>query len=479
MATSDPSISPTTCIRGASWIIAWNKAKKKHVYLRNSDVAWKGDRLIQVGGTYDGPVDTEINGQSRLIMPGLINIHCHPTQTPIYRNFVEEWGNPRLFFNGRQDFRQDFLPDEKAFAASARYALAEMAAAGITTIVDLSHAYPGWFDLLEESGLRVWVAPMFRSARWYAVTGQQTLYDWAPDGGEAAFAEAREVMDAAETHDSGLFSAMVAPAQIDTCTEDLLKQSIALAKKSGRPLFTHGAQSYPEFTTMTQRHNMTPVEYMHEIGFLGPKTIIGHGVFTDEHPWVLWPTNNDLSLLARTGSTIAHCPTVFVRDGTLLHHIGAYMDAGVNVAIGTDTHPQNLLEEIRMAELLARAASGPAHTSNTARLFHAATIGASELLGRDDIGRLSEGAKADLVTFDLDNPHMHPIRDPLRTIIHQAAERAICEVYVDGRRIVSAGNPERVDWSQAARDLTREQERIAVAAGDIDRTVPASLEHEN
>ncbi|WP_173089201.1 amidohydrolase family protein [Devosia sp. 1635] len=475
MASHDTAVTPTTCIRNAAWIIAWSESAGAHVYLRNGDVAWRGDRFVQVGGRFDGPVDTEFDGRSRLVMPGLIDIHCHPTQTPIYRGFVEEYGSPRLFFNGRQDFRQSFVQDDTALRASARYALAEMAAAGITTIVDLSHAYPSWLEVLEESGLRVCVAPMFRSARWWASTGQETLYEWTDDLGAAAFAEASEVMDAAEAHSSGLFSAMVAPAQIDTCTTDLLKQAIALAEETGRPLFTHGAQSYPEFNQMARLHDMTPIAYMDEIGFLGERTVIGHAVFTDEHPWLLWPARDDLRLLSESGTTIAHCPTVFVRDGTLLHHIGAYIDAGVNVAIGTDTHPQNMLEEIRAAELLGRAAAGARHTSNTARLFHAATIGAAKVLGRDDLGRLAPGAKADLVTFNLDHPQMHPLRDPLRTIVHQAAERAIDAVYVDGRAVVQSGRPTRIDWQRAAEDLSCEQARIGGLADDIDALVPLAL----
>lgn len=477
MASPVPHLTQeVTCLRNASWIVAWDEEAQGHVYLRHGDVAFSDGRLLQVGGRYEGPVATEIDASRRLVIPGLIDIHCHPTQTPIYRTFVEEAGNPRLFFSGRQDFRQNFVQDEDAFRASARYAFAEMASAGITTIVDLSHAYDGWLDLLEESGLRAWVAPMFRSARWWASTGQETLYDWSEDLGEAAFAEARHVMDAAERHPSGRFSAMVSPAQVDTCTPDLLRQSAELARATGRPLFTHGAQSYPEFAGMARRHDMTTVDYLDSLGFLGPQTVIGHAVFTDEHPWVLWPTRTDLNRLAKSGTTIAHCPTVFVRDATLLHHIGAYMDAGVNVAIGTDTHPQNMLEEIRVAELLARAAAGPKHTSTTARLFHAATIGAARLLGRDDIGRLAPGAKADLVTFDLDHPQMHPLRDPLRTLIHQAAERAIEDVYVDGRKIVSAGRVTTIDWQQAGRTLSREQERIGrMAERPIEDIVPLML----
>jgi 5-methylthioadenosine/S-adenosylhomocysteine deaminase len=366
-----------TCIRAASWIIAWDASRGRHVYLRDGDVAWAEDRLVQVGGHYAGPVTRELSGRDRLVMPGLIDIHCHPTQSPIFKGFVEEFGNPRLFFNGRKHFRQSFVPDAAAQFASARYGLAELLATGTTTVVDLSHAYPGWLDLLNDSGLRVWVAPMFRSARWWTDTGQEIKYDWAPDLGRAAFAEAVSVMAEAERHPSGRFSAMVAPAQVDTCTPELLSDSVRLARDTGRPLFTHAAQSYAEFNGMARLHDMTSVAWLHSLDFLGESTILGHAVFTDEHPWMNWPTREDIELLATTGTSVAHCPTVFARDGTLMHHLGAYMDAGVNIAIGTDTHPQNMLEEIRLAETLARVAAGTRHSPKAPRPTSCSSISAA------------------------------------------------------------------------------------------------------
>ena len=476
MADAAPEAhTPTTCIRRAEWIIAWDAEAGEHLYLRDGDVAWTGDRLVQVGGHYAGRVDVEIPGAARLVMPGLINIHCHPTQTPIFRGFVEEAGNPRLFYCGRKDFRQSFLPDDAAQLASARYGLAEMLSFGTTSIVDLSHAYPGWLDLLATSGLRAWAGPMYRSARWYAESGQETKYDWAPDLGEAAFAEAQEVMDAAEAHPCGRLSALVTPAQVDTCTEDLLVRSAELARRTGRPLHTHGAQGYPEFNQMARRNDRTPIEWLHEIGFLGPRTIIGHAVFTDEHPWLHWPHRRDLALLAQTGTSVAHCPTPFARDGTIMHHLGAYMDAGVNIAIGTDTHPQNLFEEMGTAETLARIAAGQRHTCTTARVFHACTIGAARLLGRDDIGRLAPGAKADLVVCDLTEPNMIPLRDPLRNLIYSSVGRCVRDVWVDGRAVVEAGEVRTIDFPAAARALQQEQDRMSAAIPGLDGFSPLAL----
>ena len=460
--------APVTCIRRAAWAVAWDPARRRHVYLRDADIAFAGSTLIQVGGHWDGMAAREIDGSALLVIPGLINIHCHPAQSPIFRGYVEEFGNPRLFYSSRHRFRQSFLPDADAQRASARFGLAELLAGGVTTVVDLSHAYPGWLDLLGDSGIRAVAAPMFRSAAWFTETGQETQYDWSPDLGEAAFAEAVAVMDEAERHPSGRLSAMVSPAQVDTCTPELLQRSAELARRTFRPLHAHAAQSYAEFAGMTRRHDMTPIAWLHRLGFLGPRTILGHAVFTDEHPWILWPRRDDVRLLAETGTAVAHCPTVFLRDGSMLHDLGRYLDAGINVAIGTDTHPQNLLEEMRTAELIARAAAGARHRSDTSRVFHAATIGAAQVLGREDLGRLAPGARADLVCCTLDHPAMQPARDPLRNLIHVAAERAVRDVWVDGRQVVEDGRVLTIDWPEAARVLAAEQQRIASRAPSLD-----------
>lgn len=471
-----------TLVRACAWVVAFDAARGTHAYLRDADLMMDGGRITHVGPRWTGAADRVIDGAGLLAIPGLIDIHCHPAQSPLFRGLVEEAGNPRLFYSGRHRFRQAFLPDAEAQAASARFGLAELLSGGATTIVDLSHAYPGWLDLLAESGARIVVAPMFRSADWYTDTGQETQYRPAPDEGAAAFEEARSVMDAAEAHASGLLSAMVSPAQVDTCTEGLLHAAAELSARTGRPLHTHAAQSYAEFAGMTRRLGMTPIAWLDRIGFLGARTLLGHAVFTDAHPWLLWPTREDIGRLARSRTGIAHCPTVFLRDGTLLHDIGAYLAAGIRVAVGTDTHPQNMLEEMRTAELLGRAAAGPRHGCDTARIFHAATITAADLLGRPDLGRIAAGAAADIVLCDLSHPAMIPAHDPLRALVHVAAERAIRHVLVAGRAVVEDGVVTTIDQAAANVALDRAQRRLAAGVprhdaegANLDGLVPRSL----
>ena len=187
---------------------------------------------------------------------------------------------------------------------------------------------------------------------------------------------------------------------------------------------------------MVKRHGKTPVQWAKQIGVLGPRAILGHAIFLDEHSWLHWHSHQDLNLLADSGTSVAHCPSPFARYGHGMEDFGRYRRAGVNIGIGTDVAPHNLIEEMRLAAIVARILAENIKTTSTAEVFHAATAGGASALGRDDIGRLAPGAKADLVLVDLKNPFMMPARDPLRSLIYTAADRAIRDVYIAGEQVV-------------------------------------------
>ena len=127
-----------------------------------------------------------------------------------------------------------FRADAEAVPHCVRVALSELLLSGVTTLADLSMAHPGWLDLLAEAGMRVCIAPMFRSGRWYTKNGHMVEYAWDEAAGEKAMGEASSLIERAEQHPSGRLFGMVVPAQIDTCTEGLLRESFAEAKARGK-----------------------------------------------------------------------------------------------------------------------------------------------------------------------------------------------------------------------------------------------------
>jgi cytosine/adenosine deaminase-related metal-dependent hydrolase len=248
----------------------------------------------------------------------------------------------------------------------------------------------------------------------------------------------------------------------------LLRAARQTAQERGLPLQVHASQSVVEFQEIVRRHGLTPIQWLDRLGILGPKTIIGHAIFLDHHPWLHWSSRKDLGLLTATRTTVAHCPTVFSRRGMMLEHLGAYLAAGINVGIGTDTYPHNMLEELRNAITFARLAAGHVDAVLTSQVFGAATIGGARALGREDIGRLAVGAKADLVLVDLRHPMMRPARDPLRSLVYCAAERAVRDVFVDGIQVVREGTVLTMDYASAASALEAAQGRAMKGAPGLD-----------
>lgn len=453
----------TTVIRNAAWVVAWDDANRRHVYRRDADVAFRHGRIEHVGPGYDGPADDVIAGESLMVMPGLVNVHSHPLSEPLGKGFFEDLGNPRLGMSGLFDYMPVYGPDLDGMRVCAEVAYAELLKSGVTTLVDLSVPYEGWLDLLAASGLRGVVAPMHRSARWRCDNGHEVTYDWSADGGEASFRAALDVIDQARAHDSGRLGGMVTPAQIDTCTPELLQASGAAAHERDVPLQIHASQSLVEFHEITRRHGMTPLEWLADLDLLRRGTIVAHCIFIDSHSWVYWGERGDFDRLTASGAAVAHCPNVFLRHGMVLESFARYRAAGVPLGIGTDTFPHNMLEEMRLAALVGRIPERRVEGTTTADVFEAATVGGAEVLGRDDIGRLAPGAKADLVVVDLDEPTMQPMRDPLRSAIFAAADRAVRDVYVDGRQVVRDGEVVTLDLERALAEM--EQLRRTAEAG--------------
>jgi cytosine/adenosine deaminase-related metal-dependent hydrolase len=451
---------PTTCIRNAAWIVAWDPATESHAYLKGGDLVFSGDSITFVGTTYTGDADETIDGTDLMVMPGLIDIHSHPSTEPFFRGIREEHGLPSMYMSGLYERSFVFRPDEAGRQAGKQVAYCEMLLTGITTVADLSGTDPGWIDLAARSGLRVFLAPGYASARWRLENDWDLQYDWDETNGRSGFDDALALIDQACSHPSGRLSGIVCPSQIDTCTPDLLHDSYQAAMERSLPFTTHCAQSVNEFHEMVKRHGKTPVQWAHQIGILGPRTILGHAIFIDEHSWLHWHSRKDLGLLAETATSVAHCPSPFARYGHGMEDFGRYRRAGVNIGIGTDVAPHNLIEEMRLAAVVARILAEDLKTTTTAEVFRAATTSGAAALGRDDIGRLAPGAKADLVLVDLKNPFMMPARDPLRSLVYTAADRAIRDVYIAGTQVVRNRSVLTLDHQAALEALTEAQQRM-------------------
>jgi cytosine/adenosine deaminase-related metal-dependent hydrolase len=128
-----------------------------------------------------------------------------------------------------------------------------------------------------------------------------------------------------------------------------------------------------------------------------------------------------------------------------------YRTAGVNMALGTDTYPRDIINEMRLASATNKLVEGDVLAAPAETVFEAATLGGARALGRDDLGRLAPGAKADLTIVDLGDPRIGVVRDPIRSLVQSASGRDVTTVVVDGRVVVERGEVPGVD-ARALRD---------------------------
>ncbi|MDF8358347.1 amidohydrolase family protein [Ensifer adhaerens] len=455
-------------IRKAHTLVAFDRKLNGHVYLNDADVAYDEKGFVHVGGHYDGPFVSESSGRDRMILPGFVNVHCHSGEEPISKGIFEDMGTAALWGNALYEYSNLLEIDDDAIEASLTVMVGDLMRSGVTTLLDIAGPHASWLPTLAKSGARAFVAPGFREAQWHVEDSHRLDFRWDRSRGRDAFARALEVVDTANAHPSGRLGGVVAPSQIETCSPELLQDAVAAARQRGMPITIHAAQTMTEHEELLRRHGLTAVQYLEKLGLLGKDLILGHCIFVDSHSWTRQRTEIDLRLLADRQTTVAHCPVTFSRSGMALESVGRYRRAGVNVALGTDSYPFNMLEEMRQAMICARLSGKSVFDVSTGDIFEAATTAGARALGRDDIGRIAVGSKADFLVVDLRHQAMQPVYDPLRNLLHCAAERAIERVHVDGTCVVSDGRPTLIDYDGALAKLQEAQDYACRKAAEND-----------
>jgi cytosine/adenosine deaminase-related metal-dependent hydrolase len=261
-------------------------------------------------------------------------------------------------------------------------------------------------------------------------------------------ARLQEAVDFARKFDGaaqGRLRALFNAAQVETCSEPLLRAGKDAARAIGAPIHTHAGGNLVEFQRIMDEYRKTPVRFLADIGFLDERTLLGHVVFTTAHEWAHYPFGDDLRLLAEHGSTVGHCPYKYAKMAMTLRSFQRYLEAGVTLALGTDTFPLDIVSELRWASILAKVTDANYQAGLARDVFNAATIGGCRFLGREDLGRLAPGAKADILLIDLDHAGGPVYADPIKALVDSASGRDVDTVIVDGQVLVQGGRATRVD----------------------------------
>lgn len=425
---------------GRIWITAdWVVGHKDggHRLLRHGEVVFENGEILFVGHNFTGEVARRIDFGCALISPGLIDLDALSDldTTILGIDHHPGWAKGRVWPRSYVAAGPYEMYSEKQLAFQKRFAFAQLLVNGITTAAPIASLfYRQWgetvaeFDAAADAagdlGLRVYLSPAYRSGGMVLEAPGRIVPVFDEQRGFQGLNDAIAYIERQSGRHGDLIRGMLAPDRVETSTLELLKRTDAAARDLGCKFRLHMAQGAMEVETVQQLHGSTAPVWLSEHGLLSERLIAPHATNA---------TDQDLDLYAQNGVSIVHCPLVSGRGGSILKSFSDCRSRGINIAMGTDTTPPDMLMNLLAGLITGRVADRAPDRLRCADLFDAATLGGAKALGRTDLGHLSQGARADIAVFRLDDSCMAPSIDPITTIITGGSGKITQAVFVDGR----------------------------------------------
>ncbi|HEY4306406.1 MAG TPA: amidohydrolase family protein [Gemmatimonadaceae bacterium] len=411
----------------ARWVVPITAAP-----IANGMVGVEGTRIAFVGSADDAPPGDEIDLGHVMLMPGLVNAHCHLELTAM-RGFLEDLDFRRWILRLTNARRAVF--DRDALLDSARYGVEEGLLSGVTTYADTGDSGVS-MQAMREAGVR-------------GINFQEVF---GPDPAQCAdsIAALKEKVAGLQYTETPLVRVGVSPHAPYTVSDDLFRATTEFARERHLPMAIHIAESELEQQLIVdaegsfadglrrrgigvERRGATPIELLERLGVLDVKPLLIHCVRANAA---------DVSRIAVSESPVAHCPASNAKLGHGVAPLGEMLAAGITVGLGSDSMASNnrmdLLEEARLALFAQRVRLGSHSTPSAEDVLELATIGGAAALGLgDQIGSIDVGKQADLAAFGLDA--IEPTQDPVSAAIFSTSGARTRFVCVAGKPLVRDG----------------------------------------
>ncbi len=414
-------------------------------------VAVKAGEILAVGDP--AAIDAAYLPKERVVrpggvlLPGFVNTHTHAAMN-LLRGLsndqpLMEWLTKFIFPAEAKNVSPAFVK------AGTDLACLEMIRGGTTTFADMYYYESDVAASVDRAGLR-------------AVLGETWLDFPAP--GHANLEESKAVTRAFLEKWKGhpRVTAAIAPHAPYTCSRETLQAARALADEYGAPLLTHVSETRDEQNQILEKYGKSPTAWLDEIGFLGPRLSVAHGV---------WLSPADLALLAERRVSLSHNPESNMKLGSGVAPVAAARKAGVVVGLGTDgaagsNNDLDMLDAMDFAGKLAKVSALDPTPLTAPELLRMATIDGARALGLDRlVGSLEAGKRADLIVVELEKAHAQPVFDLPSTVVYASRAGDVSLTVVDGRVLFDG-----------RRVLTLDEAKVLAAAKEWRGKVLRSLE---
>ncbi len=424
-------------IRNADVVVTMDAARRE---VSGGDVLIRGGVIAAVGHRISAPGAHIVEARGCVVTPGLVNTHHHLYQT---LTRAVPGGQDALLFGWLKTLYpiwSRFGPEEMFI--SAQVGLAELALSGCTLTSDHLYLYPNGARLEDTIHAAAEVGLRFHPTRGAMSIGESGG-GLPPDSlaeGEAAILEdmIRVVDGFHDPSDGSMCRVGLAPCSPFSVSRDLMREAALLARDKRVMLHTHLAENDEDIAYSIAQFGCRPGQYAEDLGWTGADVWHAHCVKLN---------SSEIELFARSLTGMAHCPCSNCRLGSGIAPVRAMRDAGVKVGLGVDGSASNdagnLAAEARMAMLLQRVAFG-ANAMSAREALEIATLGGAQVLGRNDVGVLEPGKRADIAIWDLRGVEAAGSWDPVAALILCGPMR-VRDLFVEGRQVVRDGALTTID----------------------------------
>ena len=422
-----------------AWILTIDD--KMHEY-PDGEIIIEDDIIQYVGAASSQSADKEIDADHGIVIPGIINTHCHASMIP-FRSLGDDCPDRlrRFLF----PLELQCMNEDLAYL-SAQYGIVEMLLSGITCFADMYYYVDKIALACEKTGIR-------------ALLGETIYYDATCDSKDAygGLIIGKRHMEEWQHHP--LVTLTLAPHATNTNEAFVFRQAMEIVKEYNTLMMTHAAEMDYEMTYFQKKYGMTPIEWLSSIGCLNEHMLLVHCIHTDEH---------DLNMIAENKASVSHCISSNMKAGKGIAPLKEMCERNIAVGLGTDGPSSgNTLELFTSMRLVAQSQKTKHHDRSlfpAKEIVKLATINGARALHMDDqIGSLQTGKQADLVIIDTQAVNMFPIFDPYSALVYSAHSSNVKDVFVAGKQVVK-DRKVAIDVQALRNDLSASMKNFRKAA---------------
>lgn len=411
-----------------AWVLTcdenWTEYKNGYIYIEDGVIVDTGNDVETVKG-YLNKADTIHDAKNQWVMPGMINAHAH-----LFQSFMRGLADDKPLMRWLKEVTYPFCSaaEPEDFYLSNLLSCVENLENGATSVINQHYVHtspensPNVFRAMEETGIRGYNCRTFNN--------NSPQKDLIEDKSTILY-ETERMRTEWHGKDNGRLQLMLGPINPWSCSLDLFQESFAYAEEHDLLYQIHTAETQNVVNATLEKFGKRNVELLDSLGMMSPRTQLAHAVWLDEA---------EMQTVKDSGAMVVHNAVCNMFMGSGVAPIPEYLEMGVPVALATDgagsNNSNDMMETLKATALLHKLNKMDPTVLYPEDVLRMALQGGAHALGRDDIGMIKPGFKADLIGINHQKTHIQPVHYPNSAIVYNVNGNDVENVWVDGKQVV-------------------------------------------